>query len=122
GMPAYRPLTDGRGVTQARLLDNRVLLDMTVPAHDAVRTDPRAGLDDDPIVEETGPFDGGAVLDPRAGRDPGRRRLGGEWFELVARIHHVAMDLPVFLGGADIDPVAAIDVGHECTSAFDQSR
>src|SRR6185436_14591391 len=99
-----------------------MLLDVALPADDAVRADACSRLDDDAIVEKTGPFDRGAVLDAGAGRNPRRRRLGRERLELVASVHRVAMDLLVLFRRADVDPVTAIDVGHERLAPFDERR
>src|SRR5262245_65103048 len=121
-MPNDRLLPDPRVRPHDRLLDDGMLLDMTLSADHTVWSDPCAGLDDDAIVEETRPFDRGAVLDARAGRNPGGRGLGRERLELVTPVHHVAMDLFVLFRSADVDPVAAIDVGHERLAPLDERR
>ena len=121
-VPDDRLLTDPRVRPQDRLLDDGMLLDMTLPADHTVWTDPCAGLDDDSIVQETRPFDRGAILDAGAGRNPGGRRLGRERLELIASVHHVAMDLLVLFRRADVDPVTAIDVRHERLAPLDERR
>src|SRR6185369_3484644 len=121
-VPNDRLLPDPRVRPQDRLLDDGMLLDMTLPADHTVWTDTCARLDDNSIIHETRPFDRGAVLDARAGRSPGGRRLGREWLELVASVHHVAMDLLVLFRRADVDPVAAIDVRHERLAPLDERR
>src|SRR5262245_66055497 len=100
-MPDDCLLSDPRVRPHDRLLDDAVLLEMTLAADHSVWSDSGAGLDDDAIVEETRPFDRGAVLDARAGRNPGRRGLRRERLELVAPVHHVAMDLLVLFRRAD---------------------
>ena len=59
-------------------LDDGVLLDVALPADDAVWADARAGLHDGALVDEAGPFDDGALLDARLRRHPGRARRVGE--------------------------------------------
>ena len=93
-----------------------------VPADDAVRADPRAGLDDDAFVDEAGRLDDGAFLDPGLGRHARGPRRGGERGRLVTAVHDVAVHLHVFFRCADVDPVSAIHVRDERLAALDQRR
>src|SRR5688572_4769138 len=104
-------------------LDRRVLFDLRLPPDDGVRADAGAGLDEHPLVHETGPLDRGALLDPGIGRD-GRARPAEplEWRRNVAPVHDVAMDLRVLFRGPDVDPVALVDVGDEGLAPLDQRR
>ena len=55
-------------------------------------------------------------------RDPGDRRGAVERLRAVAAVHDVAVDLGVFFGRADVYPVAAVDVGDEGLTPFDERR
>ena len=122
--PAHdRVLADPGVGPQDRAFDGGMLFDVAVPADDGVRADTRAGLDDRAGVDErTGPRSSAPSSTRASGeiqvRGPPSLKIGG----LEPPVHDVAVHLGVFLGRADVDPVAAIDVGDEGLAAFDQRR
>src|SRR5436190_8621929 len=122
-VPDARLTADATIRPDYRAADDGILFDLRLPANHRIGTNLRARLDECPLVDEAGTFDRGAFFnlgiggDPRARRGDVAKRLGR-----IAPIHDVAMHLGVFGGGADVDPVAVIDVGDECFTALDERR
>ena len=103
-------------------LDDGAGGEMAVVADDAVGADAGAGLHDRALADEARRLDRGAVLDAGVGgnhRLPGRV---GEGRRTEAAIHDVVVRLHVFLGRADVEPVAARDMRDECLAVLDQRR
>src|SRR5258705_1816189 len=108
-IPDARLTADATIGPDYRAADHGILFDLRLPANHRIGTNLRACLDECPLVDEAGTFDGGAFLDlgiggdPRARRGDVAKRLGR-----IAPIHDVAMHLRVLSGRADVDPVAVI--------------
>src|SRR5678815_2428405 len=120
GPPDHGLLADPGSGPQDRALNGGVLLDVALTADDAVGTDARAGLHDGALVNEARPLDRGAFLNACARRHESRARRVQERPGLAATVHDVAVHLRVLLGRADVDPVAAIDIGDESFTALDE--
>src|SRR5688572_284945 len=104
-------------------VDDRVLLDLRLPAEDGIGADACPRLDQHALVDEAGALDDRAFLDAGIlGHRRPRAAQAGERRGHVAAVHDVAMDLGVLLGRADVDPVAVVDVGHEGLGTLDQRR
>src|SRR6185503_1472996 len=113
-------LADSRVGPDDRLVHYRVLLDVALTADYAVGRDVRAGFDDRAFVDEAGPLDDRAVLHFGLRRYPGGAGAVAERRRVIPPIHDVAMHLLIFVGRADVNPVAAIDVGDEGLVTVDQ--
>src|SRR5262249_55045554 len=127
-VPAHDRVSNDRLLADPRVgpddgsLDGGIFFDVTVAADHAVRSDAGARLDDDVLVDETGRFDGGARFDTGRRRHARARTLCRKRRRVIAVSHDVAMHLHVFFWRADINPVAAIDVGDEGLVALDERR
>ena len=108
---------------RSRRRRSRAFVDVASAADHAVRADARAGLDHRAVVDEA------RALRARRRPRPAPRarstavpRRAGERRRREAAVDDVAVHLQVLLRRADVDPVAAIDVGDERLAALDQRR
>src|SRR5262249_42009984 len=115
-------LTDARVRPQDGVIDDRMFLDVALPSDDAVGSDAGAGLYDSSFIDEARPLDDGAFLDLGVWRNPGGVMTIVERRGVIAPIHDVAMNLLIFFGRADVNPVSTIDVSDERLLPLDQRR
>src|SRR5262245_35454224 len=105
-----------------RPVHDRVLLDVALPADDAVGGDARAGFDYYTLIDEAWRFDDRALFDLGLWRNPRLLMAVVERCSAITSVHDVAMHLLILLRRADVNPVAAIHVRDERFVPIDERR
>src|SRR5688572_2508925 len=123
GTVHHGALADPRVRPDDGIAELRVFLDQRTSPEHGIGADLRALLHVHAGVDEARSFERRAVVDARLARHHRPRpidRSAGEHAARKLAVEHVAVYLHVLLRRADVDPVAAIDVGDEAFAAFDQ--